>query len=105
MDKLIESFAKVGPIYNLFLVVIVIILFIKLFRAQAINDVYLTPWKLVFTGLCIFILETIITIARNVLTKGVPGRHINGYFELAIVILFLYALLLQHEHMKSQQSI
>ena len=100
--NLFESFAAVGPIYNLVLVIIVIVLFVKLIRAQAYQDVFLTPWKLVFAGVLIFVAESVITVVRNLGGTGIT-RHINGFFELAIVILFIHALLLQKDYLSKKK--
>ncbi|MAF35097.1 hypothetical protein CMO91_04600 [Candidatus Woesearchaeota archaeon] len=99
---MMEAFAQVGPIYNLILVVVVIALFVKLLRAEAYQHVYTKPWKLIFVGVIIFVVESVITVLRNLSATGV-GRHINGFFELAIVILFIHALLLQKEDMKQER--
>ncbi|MDP6293454.1 MAG: hypothetical protein QGG83_01700 [Candidatus Woesearchaeota archaeon] len=99
---ILQSFAEVGPIYNLILVIVVIVLFVKLLKAEAYQHVYTKPWKLIFIGVIIFVVESVITVLRNLSATGV-GRHINGFFELAIVILFIHALLLQKEDMKQAQ--
>ena len=83
------SVADVAPLYNLGLVVIAIYLFAKLFRTPLHDKrVYLTPWKLLFVGLCIFILEEVITILRSAGIVTIT-RHINGFFELAMIALFI----------------
>lgn len=97
----LEAFAVVGPVYNLILVVVASILFIKLFNAEEYQHMYTKPWKLIFAGVIIFVLESVITVLRSLSATSV-GRHINGFFELVIVILFIYALLLQREDVKQQ---
>ena len=44
----------------------------------------------------IYIVEEVLTILRATGTITI-GRHVNGFFELAIVILFIYTLLEQKE--------
>jgi len=99
-----EILGAAAPFYNLGFVVIVIILFFKLFATGRQNkDVYLMPWGLIFAGLCIFVVEEVITILR---AAGVVkiSLHINGFFELGIIILFIYAVLLQKEHIHTMHS-
>ncbi|MEM3154620.1 MAG: hypothetical protein QW165_03600 [Candidatus Woesearchaeota archaeon] len=94
------SLAEAAPLYNLGLVVIAIILFIKLFNTP-IRDkrVYLMPWKLLFFALLVFIIEEVLTVLRQMQIIDIP-RHINGFFEFVIICTFIYTLLLQKEHMK-----
>ena len=97
--SLAQAVAQVAPLYNLGLVVIVIILFIKLFNTP-IRDrrVYLMPWKLIFGAFCVYVLEAILTVLRGQSILNIP-IHINGFFEVLIIVLFIYALLLQKEHL------
>lgn len=89
------SLGAVAPLYNLFFVIIAVFLFIKLFNTKVRDRrVYLFPWKLIFTALCIFIVEEILTVLRSLGLINIPV-HINGFFEVTIVVLFIYALLLQ----------
>lgn len=96
------SLAEAAPLYNLGLVIIAVALFIKLFSTP-IRDrrVYLTPWKIIFFAVLVFIVEEGITVLRmaNIITIPI---HIYGFFELAIVCTFIYMLLLQKEHMKKK---
>ncbi|MBW3019280.1 hypothetical protein KY329_03795 [Candidatus Woesearchaeota archaeon] len=91
------SLAEAAPIYNLGLVVLAAILFIRLFTVKVRNKkVYLTPWKLLFFAMIIFVIEEVLTILRTKDIVNIP-IHINGFFELVIIITFIYALLLQKE--------
>ncbi|PIN76252.1 hypothetical protein COV18_00435 [Candidatus Woesearchaeota archaeon CG10_big_fil_rev_8_21_14_0_10_37_12] len=95
-----ESLTQVAPWYNLLFVVIAIWLFVKLFTVPLRDKrVYLMPWKLLFFAVLVFIAEEVITILRMVDVINIP-RHINGFFELIIICTFIYALLLQKEHVK-----
>ena len=47
------------PYYNLVLVAIVILLFIKLLRIK--TQLYKRPWKLLFAAIMVFILEEILS--------------------------------------------
>ena len=94
------SLGEVAPLYNLGLVIVVTYLFFNLFNTP-IRDrrVYLLPWKLIFTSLIIFVIEELFTFLRTIGIIDIP-THINGFFELAIIGTFIYALLLQREHLK-----
>ncbi len=94
------SLAQAAPLYNLGLVIVALILFYKLFTVR-VHDrrVYLLPWKLLFAGLVIFIVEEALTILRGLDYIMIPV-HINGFFEVLIITTFIYALLLQKEHVK-----
>ena len=98
------SLAQAAPFYNLGLVIIVLILFIKLFTTP-IRDkrVYLTPWKILFFAVAIFVLEEVLTILRATELVNIP-IHINGFFELIIICTFIYMLLLQKEKIKTTRQ-
>jgi len=98
------ALGQIAPYYNLGFVVIAVGLFIQLFRTHATRKsrVYLTPWVLIFCAVCIFILEEVFTILRSVGVLNIPA-HINGYFELVIISLFIYSLLLQKEFIKTHK--
>lgn len=94
------ALAQVAPLYNLALVAITVFLFIKLFITPRKNKaVYLFPWKIIFFALCVYIVEEVLTVLRYMEIINIP-RHINGFFELVIIISFIYALLSQKEHIK-----
>ena len=104
MSEFTIALGQISPYYNLGFVVIVVFLFIQLFRAHATREsrVYLTPWVLIFCAVCIFILEEVFTILRSVGVLNIP-TNINGYFELVIISLFIYSLLLQKEFIKTHK--
>lgn len=98
---LTRAFAMVAPYYNLLFVAVAIYLFVQLFKTyRPGGKVYLTPWGYIFGAMMIFVLETVITILRNVGLVLIP-RWINGFFELAIITCFIYAVLLQKEYIKN----
>lgn len=98
---LTESLAQVAPLYNLAFVAIAIILFISLFTMRIKErKVYMLPWKIIFFALCVYIVEEVLTVLRYQEIINIP-KHINGFFELMIIISFIYALLLQREHLKN----
>ena len=107
MDRLSEftiALGQIAPFYNLGFVAILIFLYIKLFQTHAMRKsrVYLAPWVLLFAALCVFILEEVFTILRAVGVLNIP-THINGYFELVIIALFIYAVLLQKQFIKKHK--
>lgn len=87
---------KVAPLYNLGLVLVVVFLFIKLMKIP--TKIYKRPWKILFIAVGVFVGETLITIT-GILTE--ETHFILGFFELAIIILFIYMILLQKEYIKS----
>ncbi|MBI4141493.1 hypothetical protein HY484_01055 [Candidatus Woesearchaeota archaeon] len=95
MSEFTLALATVAPYYNLALVLIVIWLFVKLFKTPAKARTQL-PWKVIFAALCIFIVEELLTVLRTQQLVLIPV-HINGFFELGIITLFIYALLKQKE--------
>jgi len=98
MSEFSQALTIAAPIFNLLLVAIVVYLFIKLFRVKkSSKKVYLKPWYFLFAIICIFVLEEVITVLRAAGLVTIPG-HINGFFELAMVSLMIYLLLLQKEH-------
>ena len=92
--------AQVAPLYNLALVVIAIHLFVVLFKTP-IKDrrAFIKPWGFIFAALMVFVIEEVVTVLRAMEVISIP-IHINGFFELTIIILFIYALLLQKEKME-----
>ena len=98
MSELAIAFGIVAPYYNLAMVAVVCFLFINLFTTPLKNKkVYLLPWKYIFAAFIIFIIEELITVLR---AAGIITimEHINGFFELIIISLFIYALLLNKKY-------
>jgi hypothetical protein len=94
-----EGLSIVFPYVNLLLVIVVIALFIRMFVREAHAHVYLIPWKLLFAGVIIFVVEQVLTVLRQAGVINIPGHGIvNGLFEIVIITLFIYMLLLQREH-------
>lgn len=87
---------KVAPLYNLALVIVVIIMFITLFRTQS-KTRYIKPWALIFAGILVFVLEEVFTVLRHSQIFILP-TYFNGIFEIIIISLFIYAMLLQREY-------
>lgn len=99
---LTEALTIAGPYYNLALILIVLYLFGKLFSTKIKNKkVYLEPWYYVFAAVIVFVIEEIITVLRAAGIVEIT-LYINGFFELLIISLFIYTLLLQREHIKKK---
>ncbi|MEK6887036.1 MAG: hypothetical protein AABW88_04335 [Nanoarchaeota archaeon] len=91
-----ESVAAVAPFYNLAFAIICVILFIKLFSYSKAKFAYIKPWKILFFGFILFIVETIMTILRGLgMLKFHPA--IFPVFEMLILTSFIYMLLLQKQ--------
>ncbi len=97
MVELGVALGMIAPYYNLALVIIAVSLFIALFRTEQKAKVFLFPWKLVFFAVVIFIIEEVLTILRAIGIIDIP-IHINAFFELVMISVFIYALLLQKEY-------
>ncbi|MBN2111826.1 hypothetical protein JW707_01875 [Candidatus Woesearchaeota archaeon] len=93
-----NALGMTAPYYNLAFVVVTVWLFTVLFRYQN-KKTFMKPWYLLFVCLCLFIVEEVITVLRAAGLTLIP-HHINAFFELGIIIIFVYLLLLQKEHVK-----
>lgn len=92
-----SAVATAAPYYNLALVLVALYLWYHVLQTPKQKGVFLAPWKLILVGVLMFIAETVLTILRAAGVVNI-GLHINGFFELVIIITFIYALLLQKEH-------
>lgn len=99
LTTLAKALGFVAPWYNLALVTIVVLLFLKLFDIRN-KKVYTKPWKMVFVGVLIFIVEEVMTVLRSL---GLISFHpaIFPMFEVVIISLFIYALLLQKQYVST----
>ena len=100
MVDISEAINVAAPYYNLALVAIVVYMFLKLFRTKPTSPhVDIKPWYFLFGAILVFIIEEITTILR---AAGLINLdvYINGFFEIIIVSLIIYTLLLQREHIK-----
>ncbi|MBS3107086.1 hypothetical protein J4419_05510 [Candidatus Woesearchaeota archaeon] len=93
-----ESLATVAPVYNLVFVVAVIGLFLKLFSLKN-KGVYLTPWKFLYGAVLIYVVEELLTVLDKAGILLRP-RILNVFFELAIISIFIYLLLLQKQSLE-----
>lgn len=98
MTSLAESLGVVAPYYNLALVLIAVIIFVRLFHIPN-KKIFLLPWKLIFVAILIYIVEEVLTILNSLQILLTP-RILNALFELIIVSIFIYALLIQKEYLK-----
>ena len=95
MTEFAAALGIIAPYYNLVLVTITIVLFIKLFKTSKQQKTAI-PWKVLFAALIVYIFEEVLTILRAARIIDIP-IHINGFFELSIIALFIYAILKQKE--------
>jgi len=98
MSSLAESIGFVAPYYNLVLVVIVVILFIYLFRNPN-KKIYMLPWKLLFTAILVYIVEEILTVFNDLNIISVH-KLVAPMLEMFMISLFIYMLLLQRDYLK-----
>lgn len=92
-----EAINIASPYYNLAMVAIIVFLFVRLFKTRVASSVYMKPWRVMFWVILVYIVEEITTVLRaaGVISLDV---YINGYFELVIVSLVVYLLLLQRDY-------
>ena len=93
-----ESLGAVAPYYNLVLVLIVLVMFLKLFNLPN-KKIYMVPWQLLFAAVVVFIIEEILTVFYYAGIYQIP-RIMNAVFEFVIISLFIYMLLKQKEYVK-----
>jgi len=98
---LAESIGVVAPYYNLAFVIVVVLLFLRLFKIPN-KKIFLTPWKLLFLAVLIFIVEEILTVLKQAAVIDYP-RIVNAVFEFFIITIFIYTLLIQKEYVKHRR--
>ena len=101
MSEFLVALGTVAPVYNLILVIIAIVLFVKMFSVPRNKNIYVFPWKLIFIALLVYTAEEILTVLRMHDVINIP-IHINGFFELFMIITFIYALLTLKDHVKKE---
>ena len=102
MTEFLVALGMIAPWYNLAFVVIAVILFIKLFKTHKVGKVFLAPWRLIFAAMLVFVAEEVLTILKMLDVINIP-IHTNGFFELFMIITFIYALLIVKEHIKTRR--
>ncbi len=98
VQTLAYCLGRVAPYYNLVLVVIVILLFLKLFKTQN-KKTYMKPWKFLFAAVLVYLGEEIITVFDMAGLISV-AKIVFPLLETVIITLFIYVLLLQRENIK-----
>ena len=100
MSESLIAFGMAAPYYNLVFALIALYMFLKLLKTKTTSKkVFLLPWKLILVALLVFMVEEIITVLRALGYISIPV-HINGFFELVIISLFIYTLLIQKQYLK-----
>ena len=103
MSQLTTCLGLSAQLYNIAFVIIVVTLFVVLFRSKN-EDRFLKPWKFIFGALCVYIVEQIASILNS---NDVVAVHKLFFpiLEMIIISLFIYALLVQVEHLKNRQVV
>jgi hypothetical protein len=104
MADLYVALGTAAPYYNLAFVVIAIVLFVKLFRTPQ-SASFMKPWYLIFGCIMLFVLEETLTILRAAGMFEFIPRLTNAFWELGIIILFIYAVLLQKQYVKEELAL
>jgi len=89
----------VAPYYNLILVTIVIMQFMKLFSLKS-KKAYLKPWKLLFIAILIYVAEEVMTVLEGLNIVEVSNLTFP-FLETIIITLFIYMLLLQRNYVET----
>ncbi len=95
---LASCFGMVAPYYNLILVVIVLLQFMKLFSLKS-KKAYLKPWKILFAAIMIYVVEEILVILEGLGIVNVSNL-VFPFLEMIIITLFIYMLLLQRNYVE-----
>ncbi|MFH2027723.1 MAG: hypothetical protein ABIJ08_01160 [Nanoarchaeota archaeon] len=98
MADLGSCLGLVAPYYNLVLVLILLPLFVGLLNKKN-KEIDLKPWVLLFAAIIIYIIEEILTVMNGIGFISSP-RILTSMFEMAMISLFIYMLLLQKEIIK-----
>lgn len=100
MTEFTAALGSIAPYYNLAFALISLYLFLKLLNTKATSKkIFLLPWKLILVALLVFMIEEITTVLRAWGLISIPV-HINGFFELVIISLFIYTLLIQKQYLQ-----
>ncbi|MDP7179980.1 MAG: hypothetical protein QF824_01810 [Candidatus Woesearchaeota archaeon] len=91
----------VAPYYNLVLVLIVVILFIKLFKTPN-KKAYILPWKFLFFSILVFIVEEIFTVLDMAGVMSV-SKIVFPLLEMVIITSFIYMVLIQKDYVKNKK--
>ena len=100
--ELAYCFGRVAPFYSLALVILVVILFLKLFKTPN-KKTYIRPWKFLFTAVLVYVLEEIITVLHMANVIQAP-KILFPLFEMVIITIFIYVLLLYKECIKKENA-
>jgi len=102
MTPIGDAFGIVAPYYNLVLVLIVIILFIKLFSIKN-KKMFFAPWRLLLIAISVYIIEEVLTVFHGAGIIDRP-RILNAIFELIIITIAIYMLLIEKQHLVEKKN-
>lgn len=94
-----ECLGLIAPYYNLVLVAIVIVLFIKLFTKKE-RGIYKTPWYFLFVAIMLYVIEEGMTVMASMGLLEIPNS-LFPILEMIMISLFIYMLLLQKEYLRT----
>jgi hypothetical protein len=70
-----------------------------MFKLPKKKGIYLDPWKYLFIALLVYVVEEAFTITNKLNITNIP-RISTAFFEMIIITLFIYMLLLQKDWVK-----
>ncbi len=94
MTTLLEALTVASQLYNIIFIVITLVLFWILFTTQSKSKLS-SSWKILFFSFMFLVAKEVLIVLRtNEILK--PELYLNGLFDLAFIVLFLYTLLRQN---------
>tara|TARA_Y100000310_G_C20540866_1_gene743225 strand:+ start:96 stop:416 length:321 start_codon:yes stop_codon:yes gene_type:complete len=106
MAEITQAIGMIAPLYNVALVIITFFLLWRLLNVRKKDrKVYLEPWKYVFAAIGLFLAESLVTALKffGVITEQMVPRWFNAVFELVIIVLIIYMLFLQLNHVMNKK--
>lgn len=97
-----ECLGQVSGVYNLVLVLIIIFLFYR-FLNKPSKIIYKKPWFVLFFAVLVYVLEEVFNVLNKLAVYSIPVV-MYPIFEMIIITLFIYMLLLQKEYLKQKSA-
>ena len=101
----VSCVGKIAPLYNIALILVAFYLIVKLVRMKKVDkSIFLEPWYYLCAVIGIFLLESLITAMKflNIITEELIPRWFNAVFELMMIVLIIYMLFTQLNHVDSR---
>jgi hypothetical protein len=93
-----ECIGIAAQYYNLALVIVVLILYLKLLKLPS-GKIYILPWKYIFLSLLVYVIEQVLSILNTAGAIAVSAL-VFPMLEFVIITIFIYTMLILREHIK-----